>query len=84
MAVLTDWAETGRFDVPTLRLAAVGLVYAAVVYLLPNAPLPPPAAEKPAHLPAAPALPTPNERYIAGRLATDAGAQPSPRKRAQR
>ncbi len=43
--VLYGWAATGRWDVPTLRWAAVGLVYALVVYLLPNAPVPAPPVE---------------------------------------
>lgn len=79
MAVLYRWAETGQWDVPTLRLAAVGLAYAAVVFLLPNAPLPepPPATEKPTPAP----VDAPNEGYIAARLATDAGSQPAKRAR---
>ena len=39
-AVLYRWAATGNLDVQTLRLAAVGLAYAAVVYLLPNVAVP--------------------------------------------
>lgn len=45
LAVLYGWANTGHWDVPTLRLAVVGLVYAFLVYLLPNLPMPTPTIE---------------------------------------